>query len=194
VRALPASKRTEIACWGCRLTPESKAKKACDQQLPACGRCVRLNKACGGYRDLNALIFKNETASFVRRASSQSESAATSSTASTRQPSPPDRESLARSFFFREFVIPMRMSFLEETKLDAFLLAPVLACAYEVLSNRDGDVRSRELSRQFYVQAIHATQKALRDANRVMEDRTLTAVCLLAIYEVGDSSRERKPR
>lgn len=77
------------------------------------------------------------------------------------------------------------MSFLEENKLDRFLLAPILACAYAVMSVRDNDPRGRELSRQSYVEAIKATQTALRDPQKVTEDKTLISVALLAIFEVG---------
>ena len=48
----------------------SKAKKRCDQGNPRCERCTRLGKPCGGYRDLNDLIFKDETSSTARRAGS----------------------------------------------------------------------------------------------------------------------------
>ena len=156
-------------------------KKACDQQLPACGRCSRLGKACGGYRDLSSLIFKNETESVARRASTTSEGSAS---ASTRRQSP-DSDTQAKVFFFREFVTPMQMSFLETANLDDFLMKPILACAYAAMANRTNDPRLREQARQYYVEAINATQAALWHSRKVKEDNTLYAVSLLAIFEVS---------
>lgn len=169
----------------------SKAKKRCDQELPACGRCVRLGKACGGYRDLSGLIFKNETANVTRRASSQSgnsqseasQSAASSSAATTRNPSP-EKESTARSFFFSQFVTASHLSFLDSVSVDEFLSKPIVACATAVMANRENDTKAKEAARRSYVEAITATNAALRHPRKVREDNTLVAVSLLAVFEV----------
>jgi hypothetical protein len=102
---------------------------------------------------MNSLIFKNETEAVARRASSQSESggASSSSAAPTRQASP-DKEAVAKAFFFREFVTATQLSFLDSAGLDEFLLKPILACALAAMANRDGDVRGREASRRSYVE------------------------------------------
>ncbi|KAK5170472.1 uncharacterized protein LTR77_005060 [Saxophila tyrrhenica] len=161
----------------------SKAKKACDQELPACGRCVRLGKACGGYRDLTSLLFKDETPDIIRRASSQSESGLSSVSTPTRLSSSEDRDTAAKAFFFREFVSPVQLSFLDPAAVDGFLEQPIVACALAAMSNRDNDVQAREASRRCYIEAINATQVALRDTSKATEDSTLIAVCLLSIFE-----------
>ena len=163
----------------------SKAKKRCDQELPACGRCIRLGKACGGYRDVSDLIFKNETANVTRRASSQSEASHSGAASSyvTRQPSP-EKETRAKQFFFRQFVTPSKLSFLEGISPDEFLMKPILACALAAMANRANDPQGREEARRYYVEAITGTNVALRHPRRVKEDNTLVSVCLLSIYEV----------
>ena len=165
-----------------------KAKKRCDQALPACERCVRLGKACGGYRDLNDLIFKNETASVARRASSQSETSqsATTSSSGTRQPSP-EKENVAKKFFFSQFITPSHLSFLEGVSPDDFLLKPIMACAVGAMANRENDARKREQARGYYVEAITATNAALRHPRKVKEDNTIVAVSLLSVFEVCGS-------
>ena len=165
--------------------PFRKAKKSCDQQLPACGRCARLGKACRGYRDLSSLIFKDETPNFVRRISSHSDKSQSggSSAALTRQPSP-DIETVAKQFFFEQFVTPNYLAFLDGVEPDDFLMKPIMACALAAIANRNDDAHGRERARRCYVDAITATQAALRDPDKVREDNTLVSVCLLSIYEV----------
>lgn len=79
----------------------------------------------------------------------------------------------------------MRTHFLDESSVDDFLLKPILACSYAVMSNRENDGRGRQISMQFYIQAINATQAALQDPRKVTEDNTLISVYLLAIFEVS---------
>ncbi|RDW92349.1 hypothetical protein BP5796_01743 [Coleophoma crateriformis] len=55
-------------------------KSRCDEQIPACKRCVKRNEICTGYRDDSTLLFRDENAKAAfaahapvrRRASSQS--------------------------------------------------------------------------------------------------------------------------
>lgn len=120
----------------------------------------------------------------TRRASSQSEashSGASSST--TRQPSP-EKETAARKFFFAQFVTASHLSFLEGVSPDEFLLKPILACAMAVIANREDDSRGKELARRYYVDAITATNAALRHPRKVKEDNTIVAVSLLSVFEV----------
>lgn len=167
----------------------SKAKKRCDQGLPSCERCVRLGKRCGGYRDLTDLIFINETSSVARRTCSTplSESSRRSPTSLpplTRQPSP-SKDELAKQFFSDHFVTPHHLPFLLGVPLNDFLLKPVMACALAAMANREKCQGGRERSRRFYVDALTATNAAIRDSRRIKEDDTLIAVCLLSCYEVS---------
>lgn len=63
-----------------------------------------------------------------------------------------------------------------------------MACALASLANRTNDQQGRERSRQFYVNAITATNAAIRHPRRVREDDTLIAVSLLSCYEVSFSN------
>lgn len=54
-------------------------------------------------------------------------------------------------------------------------------------ANRANDQNGRERSRQYYIDAITATNAAIRDPESVQQDDTLVAVHLLACYEVSDT-------
>lgn len=170
--------------------PISKAKKRCDQGQPSCERCVRLGKRCGGYRDLTDLIFRDETETVAKRASStaESEGSASSSTTLTRQPSP-DKNELARAFFFYHFVTEHHLPFLLGVTPNEFLLKPIMACALAAMANRNRDQAGQERSRRFYIDALTATNAAIRHPRRIQEDDTLVAVCLLSCYEVRTRCR-----
>lgn len=133
-------------------------------------------------------MFRNETASVTRRASNQSEGSQSASqsgpsSCGTRQPSP-EKETVAKQFFFNEFVTPSHLSFLEGLSPDEFLIKPIIACALAAIANRENDVRGREVARRYYVEAITATNAALPHPRRVKEDNTLVSVYLLSIFEV----------
>lgn len=140
---------------------------------------------------MTELMFRDETANVARRAS-QTEagpSASTSTSAAesgsmTRQPSP-GKETLAGDYFFDHFVTDSHLTFLDGVTPDEFLQKPIIACGLSGLANRDGgDVRGREMARRYYVDAIVATNAALRHPRRVKEDNTLISVYLLGLFEV----------
>lgn len=186
VRELPVYLRQETSPL-CALADEitRKAKKRCDEGLPACSRCVRLGKACGGYRDFSQLMFRDQTASVTRRASALSDSSTSASGSGpiTRQLTP-EKESRARSFFFHHFVTTSHLIFLEGISPDEFLINSITACGLAALANRENDVAGRGLARRYYVQAISATNSALQHPRRVREDNTLVSIYLLGIFEV----------
>jgi hypothetical protein len=129
-------------------------------------------------------MFRDQSASVARRASGQSEaSASAASGPSTRQPSP-DRETVARAFFFEHFVTSSHLAFLEGVTPDEFLQKAITACGLAGLSNRENDPKGHEMARTAYVDAISATNVALRHRRRVKEDNTLVAVFLLGVFEV----------
>lgn len=67
---------------------------------------------------------------------------------------------------------------------DDFLMKPIMACALGAMANRDNDARGKELARRYYVEAITATNTALRHPRKVKEDNTIVAVSLLSVFEV----------
>jgi hypothetical protein len=123
----------------------------------------------------------------ARRASSHSETSASGPSSSGTRQTTPEVEISAKAFFYREFVTPGHLQFLEGVTPDEFLMKPIMACALAGMANRDNDTRGRELARRYYVDSITATNAALRHPRRVKDDNTLISVCLLSIFEVrGD--------
>jgi len=127
-------------------------------------------------------MFRDQTASVARRASAHSDTSVGASTSLTRQPTP-DKELTARTFFFNHFVTSSHLAFLEGVTPDDFLRKPILACGLAGLANREGDDRGREMARRYYVDAIGATNSALRHSRRAKEDNTVVAVFLLGLFE-----------
>ncbi len=66
---------------------------------------------------------------------------------------------------------------------DEFLLKPIVACGLAALANREKDTDGLEIARRYYIDAIAATNTALRHPRRVKEDNTLIAVALLGCFE-----------
>lgn len=130
-------------------------------------------------------MFRNETASVTRRASGQSDLEGTGQSSSSTRQGTPEIEVAAKRFFFDQFVTSGHLSFLQGISPDEFLLKPILACAMVAMANRNNDDAGRETARQYYVEAITATNAALRHPRRVKEDNTLVSVCLLSMFEVS---------
>ncbi|KAJ5923927.1 hypothetical protein N7466_008114 [Penicillium verhagenii] len=59
---MPFYGRPSKNCEGCR---ERRIK--CDRIQPVCSQCMRAGKPCGGYRDIPALLFRDETDKAARR-------------------------------------------------------------------------------------------------------------------------------
>ncbi|KAK5124600.1 hypothetical protein LTR85_001313 [Meristemomyces frigidus] len=136
---------------------------------------------------MNDLMFRDQTDSVARRASANSEaststSISTASGSRTRQPSP-GREVAARDYFFQHFITPGHLAFLEGMTPDVLLLKTILACGTAGLANRDNASKGNEVARRYYVEAIAATNTALRHPTQVKDDSTLISVHLLALYE-----------
>jgi len=130
-------------------------------------------------------MFRDQTATVTRRASALSDSSASASGSGTltRQPTP-EKEILARSFFFRHFVTANHLTFLEGVSPDEYLLKSITACGLAALANKGNDVAGREMARRHYIQAISATNSALQHPRKVREDNTLISVFLLGVFEV----------
>lgn len=72
--------KPSAGCENCR-----KAKKKCTLELPACTRCVKLNKQCSGYRDTTGLQIQDETLSVTRKAERKNAQASFTVTPATPQ-------------------------------------------------------------------------------------------------------------
>ncbi|CAK4032486.1 Hypothetical predicted protein [Lecanosticta acicola] len=128
-------------------------------------------------------MFRDQSEDLTRRLGGiVTEASSSASGCFTRQPSP-DQYTIARNFFFDQFVTPAHLSFLDGVDPDDFLIQPILACALAVIANRHEDARGKELARQHYIAAIGSTNVALGHPRRVKEDSTLIAVFLLGVFE-----------
>ncbi|GIZ42263.1 hypothetical protein CKM354_000553800 [Cercospora kikuchii] len=58
--------KPSAGCENCR-----KAKKRCDLEQPACTRCIKLKKTCGGYRDVSQLQIQDESQAVILKANRQ---------------------------------------------------------------------------------------------------------------------------
>ncbi|CAN8097082.1 unnamed protein product [Discula destructiva] len=54
--------KASLGCSGCR-----KRRIKCDRKQPECTQCMRLRKACPGYRDQLSLMFRDETVKVEKR-------------------------------------------------------------------------------------------------------------------------------
>ncbi|KAK4923917.1 hypothetical protein LTR49_008862 [Elasticomyces elasticus] len=149
------------------------------------------NKACqrvNGYRDLNDLMFRDQTSSVTRKASARSNTGTSSNSSEaggsllSRQPSL-STETVASAFFFEHFVTNTHLSFLEGFTPDDFLLKPIVAIGLAAIANRENDTNGQEIARRYYVEALAATNAALRHPIKVREDSTIMAVALLSCFE-----------
>lgn len=165
-----------------------RAKKHCDGGLPACSRCVRTNKTCGGYRNVNDLLFRDEGPGISRRSSSSavSPTSVPRSRSSRRSGSPQTSDETAIAFFFDRLVTDAHLAFLRAITISSYLRTPILACAYAAMGTRSRDRYIKELARRLYGNALSAAQTAIQDARRAREDEVLISVLLLGLFEVRD--------
>ena len=63
------------------------------------------------------------------------------------------------------------------------LFAPSLACYTSWLARRDQNPGFVDLSKQYYIRGLRATQRALVDPRRALDDSTLLACHALSLYE-----------
>lgn len=135
---------------------------------------------------MNDLMFRDESESVARRASASMTSPTSGSQNRERSP---DREAAAKTYFFQHFISPGHLDFLEGAAPDKFPTKTILACGMAGLANREGDQKGLEMARRYYVEAIAATNIALRHPIRIKQDSTLISIHLLALFEVGRPTR-----
>lgn len=124
----------------------------------------------------------DETANVARRASGQDEAGPSRSSIQTTTAT---TDSKAQQFFFDHFVTQGNPAYLQGVTTDDFLLKPITACALAAIANRDNDDEARKLAGRYYVEAINATNAALKHTRKVKKDSTLISVYLLSMFEVG---------
>ncbi|KAL3458260.1 Alpha/Beta hydrolase protein [Aspergillus heterothallicus] len=188
---------------GCELCRRRKIK--CDERKPSCLRCESSNRSCPGYRDLNAISFRDESLRVVRRcARRRGASVSTGERKISCNPSQPI-EDLAAGFFFSKYNIyngPYFSSISRDWLCEVYVMDPtcdLLRTAIEAigmagLSNTSYAPHLSVQAQDRYGKALAALDGALQDPCAATRDTTLMAVILLGLFEVVSSDAADESR
>ncbi|KAF2099480.1 hypothetical protein NA57DRAFT_55445 [Rhizodiscina lignyota] len=192
------------SCEACRTT-----KTKCDKGLPSCGQCIRLGRLCPGYRDVEALLFRNETNKTVRRARYGKRSDTVSELVSPYTnsyaeygvipgPGPPPssarvldlppslRDQAIGLFFHQLSAEPGCINYIKpvyRTFENGFLedLFESIGLAFMSASTSGNNLMSEAWKK--YASVLRSVNTALGDMGSATSDETLIAVLLLALFE-----------
>ncbi|KAK0511175.1 hypothetical protein JMJ35_006727 [Cladonia borealis] len=166
------------ACLPCR-----KRKLRCDLDKQGCTQCARAKLTCSGYRDTEALRFRDETSVTRKRVNAQHWVKSV-----PRSVSMPIC-SQAKDLFYYNYVVGANkpFNFLQAiysptSKMD-YVDRSLNAVALAYLANQRYSPRAEEEARQQYVLALSSTGAALRNSNQARQDSTILGIMLLDLYE-----------
>ncbi|KAK0732430.1 hypothetical protein B0T21DRAFT_384718 [Apiosordaria backusii] len=200
-----------VVSKGCQRCRQRKIK--CDQRKPGCTRCHKSGLPCPGYRDLNEVIFRDESSRIIRISHKQGKKQTVSVLPGGNPPlapslSPSATNSLPASlsspagevganFFFAKYVFhqdPFSMSsgyedwlataYRHNDRRCAPLRAAIEAAGLAGLSNINPSPQLSIQSKQQYRDALTAVKEALSNPSQAADDATLMAVILLGLYEM----------
>ncbi|KAL8785495.1 MAG: hypothetical protein Q9213_003321 [Squamulea squamosa] len=166
------------ACQPCR-----KRKLRCDLRRDACTQCTRAQLECYGYRDTDALRFRDESTAVQNRVVSKKP------VAPVPQSLPVSIRSQARDVFYYNYVVGLAKPFdflqavYSPASKDDHLSRSVDAVALAYLHSHRPSVRVEEEARQTYVSAINCVSGALQNPDLAQQDSTIIAILLLDLYE-----------
>ncbi|KAJ6101941.1 hypothetical protein N7486_004368 [Penicillium sp. IBT 16267x] len=193
--------KISLGCQRCR-----QRKVKCDQRKPVCVKCENSATKCPGYRNLSEILFRDESNRIIRKAHQKYSHPkipashlralmlSGSCVPSISAPLSLSINDLGASFFFskylpRETVVSRNFyDWLSEVystensnhALQATIQAVGIAGLFNVSPSQGKAVESQKL----YSQAISALQRLFDDPIHATSDATLTAVILLALYEI----------
>ena len=196
---------------GCQRCRQSKVK--CDEKRPACGRCTRTGHVCPGYRnaepDFRPMNTASEASVQIRVHErrhirdifhSKSEPGNERSMRSRRSPSipsllSPDWTDQCISFFIAEHAEQPdpfhstwgHLEFVPDmySKSSAIHLPEaVKAASYAHFANKSSIQKFNHMAKQSYGKALLDLGAAMRDRSRAVDDETLAAMNVLALYEM----------
>jgi hypothetical protein len=180
----------------------------CDEFVPECSRCLKMERKCSGYRDPLELMFHDESAATKKKASFSLEN----SQANVRSlvhtmcndseqcqsfgaSLPASVEDFAICHFYHTILNNLQMEdnarylhtqlpglYFHSASESAIRLA-TQAIAYALSTKFGHD--ATQLSRRRYMHAIRAISKALQDPIEAQSDQTLYSILLLSGYEVS---------
>ncbi|KAK4202942.1 hypothetical protein QBC40DRAFT_319686 [Triangularia verruculosa] len=200
-----------VVSKGCQRCRQRKIK--CDQQKPGCTRCHKSGLPCPGYRDLNEVIFRDESSRIIRISRRQEKkqkasvlSGSNPSTARALSPSATNilpvsvrgsADEIGANFFFAKYVFhqdPFSTSsgyqdwlahaYRQNDRRFAPLRAAIEAAGLAGLSNLGPSPQLSIQSKRQYRDALTAVKDALSNPSHAADDATLMAVILLGLYEM----------
>lgn len=181
----------------------------CDERKPGCLRCEKSRISCPGYRDLNELLFRDESERVARRmlqgpqatsapaqlvlAPADSELPRVPRISPELSPPPPVAE-LGANFFFAKYSYgesPHYSNYQQWLGVSYHSSGPTvgLRAAIEAvglagIANMSPSKHLAASSKQRYCQAVREVQLALKDPVHAISDTTLMTVFLLGLFEV----------
>ncbi|GKZ36594.1 hypothetical protein AbraIFM66950_007747 [Aspergillus brasiliensis] len=176
----------------------------CDRRRPSCTQCLRINRACSGYRDPNTLRICDQTdeitvkvegrGSIARRQRKPPSTETSPSPASIRPP-PTTIDDQVMSHIFTYYVGTTRvqglLSYLPHllsTNPSPALQATIKAAGLESMARINRLPELKRAAGEQYGRALVATNNALQDPVSATSDSTLGAVILLGMYELNACS------
>ncbi|KAB5522947.1 hypothetical protein GE09DRAFT_1154699 [Coniochaeta sp. 2T2.1] len=192
-----------ILSKGCERCRQRKVR--CDQRKPTCLKCEKVKTQCPGYRNLNDVLFRDESAKVARRArqfdqdplllpcrlsSSTSLSVPSSPINSIPQPVSQPLDEHASTFFFTKYYscdgdgshqwLANAYPILPE---DNALRAVIRAAGMAGISNTYHAPFLAARSKQQYGLALEALKKLLSDPKEAVRDEALMTVGLFGLFE-----------
>lgn len=169
------------------------AVRSSDQARPGCFQCKRVKATCRGYRDLQSLIFRDETKSVHRRAGIPTSQASPVPCLISRglQESEDD---IAVAYFHARFVIssdnfsPTQMGFVPHmvyTMEDTLTPTSMICIGMAALTNVKKSPSMALAARRKYIRALSLTSTALSDDISADSKTVLASVLFLAMFEVS---------
>lgn len=166
------------ACLPCR-----KRKLVCDLREDSCSQCSRAQLTCSGYRDTEALRFRDESQAVQRKV------LARKATKSIPQPLTVSICSQAKDVFYYNYVVgttkpfAFLQAFYSPTSTDEHLSRSVDAVALAYLNYQRYSRSAEKEARQQYVAALGLTSTAIQCPDLAKKDSTILAILLLDLYE-----------
>ncbi|MCJ1376753.1 hypothetical protein MMC20_007998 [Loxospora ochrophaea] len=166
------------ACLPCR-----KRKLVCDLRKDRCGQCDRAQLTCSGYRDTEALRFRNESSAVRNKIQART------SIKTIPRSIPLSVYSQAKDAFYNNYVVgaskplDFLLAFYSPTSKDELLDRSVDAVALAYLNWQQRSRIAEEEARKHYILALGLTSTALKTPDLARKDSTLLAILLLDLYE-----------
>ncbi|KAH8663865.1 hypothetical protein BGZ61DRAFT_431832 [Ilyonectria robusta] len=183
--------RPSRACFNCK---ERKVK--CDQQMPSCGRCMRLLGHCPGYPDRWLLTLRRQDAHAAQLVNTRVERSRSRRAEQAGLIDMPvvrtldfSAETMSVHKFFADYTAQSGVAFLE-LLADKYTLPsmPCLSAALEATAMASSSRQLRQSglmtrTRQAYSKAISGIRHAMQDESLIKEDSVLLSLFVLGLFQ-----------